>query len=56
MELINTKKLNEPVFCEICEKERKHVVATYQCLNDSNEPYTVNFQRCKSCGTEKEIN
>ena len=55
MELINTKKINNPVFCKICEKERKHILATYQDMNDSDEAFEVKMQKCKSCGTETEI-
>lgn len=55
MELIRTKNMKEQVFCNICEKDRKHVLATYEGINENNEPYTLEFQRCKSCGNEKEL-
>ncbi|MGL5315332.1 MAG: hypothetical protein ACRC92_18895 [Peptostreptococcaceae bacterium] len=55
MELINTKKINDPIFCSICEKDRKHILATYQGVNDNNETYEVQMQKCKSCGTETEL-
>lgn len=55
MKLINTKKISEPVFCSICEKDRKHILATYQDVNENNETYEVQMQKCKSCGTETAI-
>ncbi|MGL6107788.1 hypothetical protein [Romboutsia sp.] len=55
MELINTKNMKKQVFCTVCEKDRKHVLATYQGINENNESYNVDFQRCKSCGNEKEL-
>lgn len=55
MELINSKKLKEAEFCELCEKERKHLIVTYQDMNENNEPYTVEMKRCKSCGREQEL-
>ncbi|MGL5346945.1 MAG: hypothetical protein ACRDA3_06315 [Peptostreptococcaceae bacterium] len=55
MELLKTKKINDPVFCNVCEKERKHMLATYECVNDNNETYTVEMQKCKSCGNETEV-
>ena len=55
MELLKTKKINDLVFCNVCEKERKHVLATYECINDNNETYMVQMQKCKSCGNETEL-
>lgn len=55
MELISSKKMGEMVFCDLCEKERKHVINTYQDFSDSNEAYTLTFQKCKACGKEKEM-
>lgn len=55
MELIKTKKIDNPIFCNMCEKERKHVLATYECVNDKDETYTVQMQKCKSCGVETEL-
>ena len=52
MELISSKKISQPVFCNICEKERKHVLTTYQDTNENNETYEIKMQKCKSCGTE----
>ena len=52
MELINTIKMTKTIICNICEKERKHVLATYQDTNENNETYEVQMQKCKSCGTE----
>lgn len=55
MELVNSKKLSDPVFCNICEKERKHILSTYEEVNDNNETYTVQIQKCKSCGAETQL-
>ena len=55
MELVNTKKINKPIFCNICEKERKHILAIYEDTNENNEIYQVQMQKCKSCGTETQI-
>lgn len=52
MELINTKKMKDSQFCSLCEKDRKHVIVTYEDINESNEPYTFEMKRCKSCGNE----
>ncbi len=55
MELVNSKKVDEQIFCEVCEKDRKHVINTYQGLNNNNEVYTVDYQKCKACGKEREL-
>lgn len=52
MEVINTKKMKDPQFCSLCEKDRKHVIVTYEDLNDNNETYNFEMKRCKSCGNE----
>jgi hypothetical protein len=52
VELINTKKIKEPEFCNLCEKDRKHLLLTYQDVNENNEPYTFEMKKCKSCGCE----
>ena len=55
MELINTRKLSEQIFCDVCEKERKHVINTYQGINNNDEAYTIDYQKCKACGKEREL-
>lgn len=55
MELINTKKMKDPQFCSLCEKDRKHVIVTYEDINDNEETYTYDVKKCKSCGNETSI-
>ena len=55
MELVNTKKISKPIFCNICEKERKHILTTYEDTNENNEIYQIQMQKCKSCGAENQI-
>lgn len=52
MELVNTKKIKDTQFCNLCEKDRKHVIVTYKDVNESNEQYTFEMKKCKSCGKE----
>ena len=55
MEILKTRKLKETVFCNICEKERKHTIVTYQNINENNETYVFEMQKCKACGKEQSL-
>lgn len=55
MEVLRTRKLKESVFCNNCEKERKHTIVTYQNINENNEECIVEMKRCKACGKEQSL-
>ena len=55
MEILKTRKLKESVFCDNCEKERKHTIVTYQNINENNEECIVEMRRCKACGKEQSL-
>ncbi|MEG1131568.1 MAG: hypothetical protein RSD77_04575 [Romboutsia sp.] len=55
MEVLKTRKLKESVFCNTCEKERKHTIITYQNVSENNQEHTFEMQRCKACGKEQSL-
>ncbi len=55
MEVLKTRKLKESVYCNNCEKERKHAIVTYQNINKNNELQIFEMKRCKACGKEQSL-